>query len=55
VTGRLVAARELADYLGVSSETVLRWTRRGELPAVRLSYTRKLWTRVRRKAAYLPG
>jgi excisionase family DNA binding protein len=26
----------LADLLGVSPETVLRWTRRGELPAIRL-------------------
>jgi excisionase family DNA binding protein len=34
--GRLLTARELADYLGVSPETVLRWTRRGELPAIRL-------------------
>jgi excisionase family DNA binding protein len=32
----LLTAREVAEYLGVSSETILRWTRRGELPAVRL-------------------
>ena len=36
VTGRLLTAREVADLLGVSAETVLRWTRRGELPAIRL-------------------
>jgi excisionase family DNA binding protein len=36
VTGRLRTAREVADLLGVSSETILRWTRRGELPAVKL-------------------
>lgn len=33
---RLLTAREVGDRLGVSSETVLRWTRRGELPAIRL-------------------
>lgn len=32
----LLSARDVADRLGVSTETVLRWTRRGELPAVRL-------------------
>jgi excisionase family DNA binding protein len=32
----LLTAREVAGLLGVSAETVLRWTRRGELPAVRL-------------------
>jgi excisionase family DNA binding protein len=36
VTGRLVTAREFAGLLGVSTETVLRWTRRGEVPAIRL-------------------
>jgi excisionase family DNA binding protein len=36
VNGRLLTAREVADLLGVSPETVLRWTRRGELPAVKL-------------------
>ena len=36
MTGRLLTARELADTLGVSAETVLRWARRGVLPAVRL-------------------
>jgi excisionase family DNA binding protein len=37
VTERLLTARELADRLGVSVETVLRWARRGKLPAVYLS------------------
>ena len=36
MTSRLRTAREVADLLGVSSETILRWTRRGELPAIRL-------------------
>jgi excisionase family DNA binding protein len=36
VTGRLLTAREVADRLGVTAETVLRWTRRGELPAFKL-------------------
>jgi excisionase family DNA binding protein len=33
---RLLTAREVADVLGVSTETVLRWTRAGKLPAIRL-------------------
>jgi excisionase family DNA binding protein len=33
---RLLTARELADMLGVSTETVLRWWRRGELPGIKL-------------------
>jgi excisionase family DNA binding protein len=33
---RLLTARAVADMLGVNPETVLRWTRRGELPAIRL-------------------
>jgi excisionase family DNA binding protein len=32
----LLTAREVAEILGVSAETILRWTRRGELPAIRL-------------------
>jgi excisionase family DNA binding protein len=36
MTERLLTARELAELLSLSSETVLRWTRRGELPAFRL-------------------
>jgi excisionase family DNA binding protein len=31
--GRLLAARMVAELLGLSTE--LRWTRRGDLPAVR--------------------
>lgn len=36
MTGRLLTTRELASYLGVSSETVLRRWRAGELPGFRL-------------------
>ena len=36
MSGRLLTAREVAELLGVSPETVLRWTRRGDLPARRL-------------------
>ena len=36
MTDRLLTAREVAERLGVTAETVLRWTRRGELPAIRL-------------------
>jgi len=36
MTGRLRTAREVAEMIGVSTETVLRWTRRGDLPAIRL-------------------
>jgi excisionase family DNA binding protein len=36
VTSRLLTAREVAEVLGVCAETVLRWIRAGELPAVRL-------------------
>lgn len=32
----LLTARSLSETLGVSAETVLRWTRRGEVPALRL-------------------
>jgi excisionase family DNA binding protein len=32
----LLTARTVAELLDVSPETVLRWTRRGELPAIRL-------------------
>jgi excisionase family DNA binding protein len=32
----LLTARQVADMLGVSAETILRWTRRGELSAIRL-------------------
>jgi excisionase family DNA binding protein len=33
VNERLLRAGEVAEALDVSPETVLRWTRRGELPA----------------------
>ncbi len=36
MTGQLLTARQVADMIGVSTETVLRWTRRGTLPAIRL-------------------
>jgi excisionase family DNA binding protein len=36
VIERLLTAREVADRLGLTPETVLRWTRRGELPAFKL-------------------
>jgi excisionase family DNA binding protein len=36
VSERLLTARDVADRVGVSTETVLRWTRRGELRAIRL-------------------
>jgi excisionase family DNA binding protein len=32
----LLTARQVADMFGVSAETILRWTRKGELPAIRL-------------------
>jgi excisionase family DNA binding protein len=35
-TDRLLTAREIAERVGVSSETVLRWVRRGEIPAIKL-------------------
>jgi excisionase family DNA binding protein len=36
VSGPLLTARQVAELLGVSPETVLRWTRRGALPAIKL-------------------
>lgn len=36
MTSTMLTAREVADVLAVSTETILRWTRHGELPAVRL-------------------
>jgi excisionase family DNA binding protein len=36
VSAPLLTARTVADTLGVTPATVLRWTRRGDLPAVRL-------------------
>lgn len=36
MTDRLLTARVVAERLDVSTETILRWIRRGELPAIRL-------------------
>ena len=36
MTDRLLTAREVGELLSVSPESVLRWTRRGDLPAIRL-------------------
>jgi excisionase family DNA binding protein len=36
VANRLLTAREVAERLGVTAETILRWTRRGELPGIPL-------------------
>ena len=36
MSGRLLTTREVATYLGLSPETVLRRYRRGELPGIRL-------------------
>jgi excisionase family DNA binding protein len=36
VTERLLTAREVADELGVTPRTVLRWTRAGVLPGYRI-------------------
>ena len=36
MTGRLLTAREVADRLGITRETALRWTRRGDLPGFKL-------------------
>jgi excisionase family DNA binding protein len=36
VNARLFTARQVAEEFGVSTETILRWTRRGELPAIKL-------------------
>ncbi len=33
---QLITARSVAEQLDVSSETVLRWTRKGKVPAVKL-------------------
>ncbi len=34
--GKLLTAREVAEVVGVHTETVLRWTRDGKLLAIRL-------------------
>ena len=36
MTGKLLTAREVAEQLGCAPATVLRWTRRGDLPALKL-------------------
>lgn len=36
MTGPMFTARDVAELLCVSAETILRWTRNGDLPAVRL-------------------
>ena len=36
MTGRLLTTRDVAELLGVSSESVLRWVRAGTLPGIRL-------------------
>ena len=36
MTGQLLTARTVGELLDVHAETVLRWTRRGALPAIRL-------------------
>jgi excisionase family DNA binding protein len=37
VTGRLLTTRDVAEYLGLSPETVLRRYRAGDLPGIRLA------------------
>lgn len=34
--GHLLTAREVAEMIGVSTETLLRWTRTGKVPALHL-------------------
>jgi excisionase family DNA binding protein len=36
MSDRLLRAREVAELLDVTVETILRWARRGELPAFKL-------------------
>jgi excisionase family DNA binding protein len=40
VTDRLLTAREVAELLGFSVDTVLRWTREGKLRGYRISGTK---------------
>ena len=47
MSDRLLTARQVSELLGVTTETVLRWTRQGELPAVRLPGTARGWLRYR--------
>lgn len=37
MTGPLLTGRQVADMLGVSNKTILRWALEGELPSIRLS------------------
>jgi excisionase family DNA binding protein len=41
VSGRLLTAREVAERLGFSVDTVLRWTREGKLRGYRISGTKQ--------------
>jgi excisionase family DNA binding protein len=34
---RLLTTREVSELLGLSTETILRYARRGDLPSIRLS------------------
>jgi excisionase family DNA binding protein len=36
MSGQLLTARVVAEMFDVSAETVLRWTRRGDLPAIKM-------------------
>lgn len=36
MTGRLLTAREVAENLALTPETVLNWQRTGKLPAIKL-------------------
>jgi excisionase family DNA binding protein len=36
VSDRLLTAREVAEHLGFTPKTILRWQRRGLLPAIKL-------------------
>lgn len=40
VTDRWLSVQEIAQYLGVSKETVYRWLEKGKIPAHRVG---KLW------------
>jgi excisionase family DNA binding protein len=40
MSGRLLTARDVADRLGFSVDTILRWTREGKLTAYRISGTK---------------
>jgi excisionase family DNA binding protein len=37
MTARLLTAHVVADRLGLSTETILRWARAGDLPSIHLS------------------